>query len=467
MGFGLFKKKASAGLVLINGCVHTMDPDDPRAEAVACAGGKIIAAGSSEDMKPLISDDTEIVDLEGRHLTPGWIDLHSDPIPQVFKGQYLPLAEGMTIPELICAVSDYVASHPSEDRYLAYGYDPGEIKEEDIPVIREALHDTAPEKPLILVASDGFHMILNGQAAELAAQEAEELGMPAVTPALVTSLLLSADISALLDKLDEHTLRQAQRGVTTEFVLPSFSHFENIVRELLVDAYQADLLRQRYQGSLLVNAPLPERLILHQMAQKHTACAELKGMIQFRTLFLCFSGREGCSHYMSEAYLRQLCELVADKGHHIRVKALDRPAALTALRLMSELKTSYRRSAFTVEHQEVLTEEERAALLTAEIYECTGNVSGSVFSAPGELLESMTLRNADRLGQSQDCGSITVGKWADLAVFEEDPESASFAPKSAWMTLLGGRVVWDSRKAPEEDWAGQIREAVFSFDEPT
>ena len=467
MGFGLFKKKASAGLVLINGCVHTMDPEDPRAEAVACAGGKIIAVGTSEDIKSMISAETKIIDLEGRHLTPGWIDLHSDPIPRVFAEQYLPLSEDMAIAELTGAVAEYVKNHPAEDRYLAYGYDPSKIIENEMPGIREALNDTAPEKPLVLVASDGFHMILNGKAAELAAREAEELGMPAVTPALVTAVLLSADIGVLLEKLDKHTLAQAQRGITTEFVLPSFSHFENIFRELMVDACQADLLRQRYQGSLLVNAPLPERLILHQMAQKHTACAELKGMIQFRTLFLCFSGTEDCSHYMSETYLRQLCELVADKGYHIRMKALDRPAALTALRLSSELKTSYRKSSFIVEHTETLTEEERASLLTADIYEYTEESRSNNYGAPGEILESHTLRNEDLLAQSQDCGSVEVGKWADFAVFEEDPESPAFIPGHAWMTLTGGRVVWDSRNAAPEDWAGKIREAAFSCNEPT
>ncbi len=462
MGFGLFKKKASADLVLVNGNVRTMDPDMPLAEAVACASGRIIGVGSRADIESLITAQTQIVDLEGRTVTPGWIEPHSDPIPELFKDQYLPLSDPMTQEAMLGAILAYIERHPEEERYLAYGYGPGTISEEDLPLIRRELDRTSPDKPVVLVASDGLHMILNTWAASAMAREAEELDLPAVTPGLVSSALLSADIGSLLRNYSMHAFALAQRGITGEFVLPSFAHFENIHRELLVDIYQANLLKQRYFGSLLLNTPLPERIVLHHMAQKNTACAELKGLIQFNTLYVRFSGTEGSSRHMSPSYLRQLCTLAADKGYHIRMAALDHPAALTALTLLSELKTSYRRSSFSAEHDEEISEEERSAILTAEVHEYSLAHGGKQAVSSREALENHTVRSADQLGISGDAGTLEVGKWADLAVFEQDPWNEGERPPSAWMTILNGSIVFDRRRDTRENWTRDFMWSAFS-----
>lgn len=464
MGFGLFKKKTSADLVLVNGFARTMDPDLPHAEAVACGEGRILAVGDRAAIEPLITGQTLVVDLEGRFLTPGWLDLHSDPIPWVFEDQYLALSERMTKDRLLSSVLTYIADHPAEERYLAYGYDPTAVAEGDIPDIRQALNEAALDKPAVLVACDGHHMILNTPAAEAVAKEAEELDMPAVTPALVTSVLLSADMAALQKNLAVHAYSLAQKGFTGEFVLPSFGHFESIYRELLVDAYQEDLLKQRYFGSLLLNAPLPERLVLHQMAQKSTACAELKGLIQFNTLCVHVSSAQDSCHFIGESYLKSLCSLAADKGYHIRITALDHSAAVSALALLSELKASYKKSSFAVALKEQISEEERSAILSADVYEYfPGDEDPSNRSAQA-MLEKHTIRGAEQLGLSGQTGTIEAGKWADLAVFEQDPGIQSESPPQAWMTILNGSVVYDSRRDTEHSWIREYLQSAFRMD---
>ena len=47
-----------ADLILKSGIVHTVDPDRPRAEAVAVRGSRILAVGSDEDMASLVGPDT-------------------------------------------------------------------------------------------------------------------------------------------------------------------------------------------------------------------------------------------------------------------------------------------------------------------------------------------------------------------------------------------------------------------------
>lgn len=64
------------GLILINGNVHTMDDSVPYAEGIAARNGRIIAVGSSGDVLRFKTDESEIIDLGGRMVVPGFNDTH-------------------------------------------------------------------------------------------------------------------------------------------------------------------------------------------------------------------------------------------------------------------------------------------------------------------------------------------------------------------------------------------------------
>ncbi len=66
----------SATLVLTNGRIHTMDPTKPQVTAVAIRNNQILATGSDDEMKSLLSSDGEWIDLNGRCVTPGLVDAH-------------------------------------------------------------------------------------------------------------------------------------------------------------------------------------------------------------------------------------------------------------------------------------------------------------------------------------------------------------------------------------------------------
>src|SRR5437773_144156 len=70
---------ADADLVMTGGNVWTMDSRRPRAEAVAVAGGRIVAVGSSRDVGALRFPRTRRIDLNGRTLLPGFQDAHVHP----------------------------------------------------------------------------------------------------------------------------------------------------------------------------------------------------------------------------------------------------------------------------------------------------------------------------------------------------------------------------------------------------
>ena len=52
----------SATMILLNGRIHTLNPQQPTATAVAIRDGKILAVGSDDEIKPLLAAGGERVD---------------------------------------------------------------------------------------------------------------------------------------------------------------------------------------------------------------------------------------------------------------------------------------------------------------------------------------------------------------------------------------------------------------------
>ena len=65
-----------ADLVMFNGKVFTVEKNMPWAEAVAVRDGKFIAVGADAEIKKLAGRDTEIIDLQGKLVLPGFNDAH-------------------------------------------------------------------------------------------------------------------------------------------------------------------------------------------------------------------------------------------------------------------------------------------------------------------------------------------------------------------------------------------------------
>src|SRR5262249_54405601 len=67
---------AKADLVLVNGKVWTVNKAQPEAEAVAIWRDRILAVGSTADIRKLAGDKTKVIDLNGRRVVPGFYDSH-------------------------------------------------------------------------------------------------------------------------------------------------------------------------------------------------------------------------------------------------------------------------------------------------------------------------------------------------------------------------------------------------------
>jgi predicted amidohydrolase YtcJ len=74
--FQIAAAQPAASLVLLNGKVWTVAPSQPRAEAVACLGGHIAAVGTNDQIRKWIGPGTQVIDLGGKLVLPGFNDAH-------------------------------------------------------------------------------------------------------------------------------------------------------------------------------------------------------------------------------------------------------------------------------------------------------------------------------------------------------------------------------------------------------
>ena len=72
-------------VIFHNGSLLTMEESRPTAQAIAVVGDSILAVGSDSEILALAGPATTVVDLQGRTLTPGFINGHSHHIPQRYK----------------------------------------------------------------------------------------------------------------------------------------------------------------------------------------------------------------------------------------------------------------------------------------------------------------------------------------------------------------------------------------------
>lgn len=115
----------AADLVLTNGTIQTMVSEDDTAEAVAVKNGEIVYVGTSEGVKEYIGEGTNVIDLAGKYVTPGFIDGHIHaPGPYLTGETVLSLMEyGADLEAYKAAAKEFVDSHPDYDIYLIEAFD--------------------------------------------------------------------------------------------------------------------------------------------------------------------------------------------------------------------------------------------------------------------------------------------------------------------------------------------------------
>src|SRR5205085_1093498 len=90
VNFSVLANQTAPDLILYNGKIFTSDAAQTKAEAIAIRGERILAVGSTDEIKKLADSKTRLIDLQGRVVTPGFNDAHYhfSPDPKGFTLQF-------------------------------------------------------------------------------------------------------------------------------------------------------------------------------------------------------------------------------------------------------------------------------------------------------------------------------------------------------------------------------------------
>ncbi|HEV7500857.1 MAG TPA: amidohydrolase family protein, partial [Vicinamibacteria bacterium] len=149
-------------LILAGGKVFTADPARPWAEAVAIAGERIVAVGSSAEVRPLAGRTTRVIELQKRVVVPGFNDAHMHLGGGLGPGVNLALrTNDPALADVLGALTAEVARAPA-GTWLR-----GEIGVrvlDDPAATRATLDAITPNHPVLLTGWTGHGGLLNTAA---------------------------------------------------------------------------------------------------------------------------------------------------------------------------------------------------------------------------------------------------------------------------------------------------------------
>lgn len=144
---------ASAEMIVTNGRILSMNPDQPEAEAVAIAGGRVLAIGSASEIAAYRTPATQVIDAGGASVTPGMNESHIHLFGGSGELDQLSLFGIKGFDAVKAAIQSYAAARPDDPLLIANGCD-YTILGEDRNVDRHALDAMIADRPLAVIAPD-------------------------------------------------------------------------------------------------------------------------------------------------------------------------------------------------------------------------------------------------------------------------------------------------------------------------
>ena len=150
----------------INGKIYTVNENQITAQAVVVENNKIIFVGSDDDANQFIDSTTNVINLDGKLMLPGFIDNHVHFITGGFYLLGIDLRPANSTTEFRKILKDYVEKYPT--RWITGGYwDHEKWEVKDLPT-KEMIDDISPNTPVFVERLDGHMGLANSYALKLA-----------------------------------------------------------------------------------------------------------------------------------------------------------------------------------------------------------------------------------------------------------------------------------------------------------
>jgi len=152
-------------IVLYNGNIWTVDPAQPRAQALAISGGRFLAVGSNADVLSLATARTRKIDLAFKTVLPGFNDAHSHPGESGVEHLRKVACDKDSIEKIQSALRERALQTPPGQWVLGFLYDDGKTPR---PINRHDLDAAVPDHPVLVQHRGGHTVFVNFVALQLA-----------------------------------------------------------------------------------------------------------------------------------------------------------------------------------------------------------------------------------------------------------------------------------------------------------
>ncbi|TXK26893.1 amidohydrolase [Pontibacter qinzhouensis] len=211
--FSSCTRKHAADLIVYNGNIYTVNEQFGKAEAFAVKDGKIVAVGTTADIRNKYQASEEL-DAEGESVYPGFIDAHSHFYRYGLSLQSADLVGTTSFREVVQQVVAHRQRFSEADWVTGQGWDQNDWAVKEFPT-KDTLDLLFPDTPLILTRIDGHAALANQKAMDLAGiKPGDKLvgGLIEVKNGRLTGILIDNAVTLVTNKIpapDKEEQRQA------------------------------------------------------------------------------------------------------------------------------------------------------------------------------------------------------------------------------------------------------------------
>lgn len=475
-----------------NGKIYSSTKENTWSEAIAVAQGRVLFVGSLARAKAYVCENTEMVDLDGAFLFPGFIDAHAHPIMAAYFLSGCIFNVSMSRQEIITEFEDYMREHPEKDAYFGHGY--AEWMFEDETPHKSTLDDICPDKPVVITGSSGHEGWCNSKALEMAGVD-KDFSDPVpgfhffrrdANGEPTGHFMEMGCLSILCDRLklfDEKTVRRelekvfhyfSSIGITGIADCGSLPFMEAMGLPIIWDMARKNTLRQRIFGCCFVAKPGDEKNAVAHLMELHKDY-DIPDWMEIKTLKIINDGTiESKTASLSKPYegekqlirpmlegkaLQALCMEAARNNFDIYVHAIGDRAVHETVRMAEQIRNKgYWRTRITNAHTEMVLEEDIPRFAQ---YKITANTTGGWHYGTEDEVETIGQR-ANQLFPLQSIlragGKMSLG--SDFPVDEQGADPMISLETGVTRQLAGQK---DGLILPPESERLSIRQMIEGY----
>jgi predicted amidohydrolase YtcJ len=156
-----------ADMILYNANIYTIEPKNPKAQAIAIKDKKIAAVGTNAEILKHKTKKTKTIDLKGKTVLPGFTDCHIHMSSYARTLEQVDLRNATSIKQLQQKLKQATTRKPSNVWIVARGFDHEKFAEKRLPT-RFDLDEAVPNHPVLITRVCGHLSVANSKALDLA-----------------------------------------------------------------------------------------------------------------------------------------------------------------------------------------------------------------------------------------------------------------------------------------------------------